>query len=151
VLLVTSRLRTSVVGNRKSDLGAEAALALLIAADGSEEIDLAERRPARVAEIELAIGTLPEEEAGEANLPTCPNDEIRIGEIIHIEIFADLFGCDFLRHLLGGRPPPSPISQQLLHRVGDLAISCLPPYPTAILRQKLLYAWVVSWACTMAA
>ena len=40
--------------------GAEAALALLVRSDRSEEIDFSEGRPVDVAEVELAVGALPE-------------------------------------------------------------------------------------------
>ena len=47
---------------------AVAALALLEGADRAQEIDLAEGRPQHVGEIELAVGALPQQEAGEAHL-----------------------------------------------------------------------------------
>ena len=42
---------------------AEPALALLKCPDGTQEIDLAERRPQHVREVELAVGALPQQEA----------------------------------------------------------------------------------------
>ncbi len=55
-------------------LCAEAVLPLLVDADGPKEIDLAEGGPVGVAEIELTIGTLPQEEAREADLAARPDD-----------------------------------------------------------------------------
>ena len=116
----------AAVQEKAYDLRAEAPLPLLIIADRPEKIDLAKGGPVGVAEIELTIGALPEEEAGEAEFATRPDDEIRIGKIIHIEILADLFGRDLFCSLLEGAPPSGPISQELLYGIGDLLPSPVP-------------------------
>jgi len=60
---------------------AEAPLALLVGADRAQEVDLAEGRPVRVAEVELTVRALPQEEAREADLAARADDEIRIRKI----------------------------------------------------------------------
>ena len=55
-------------GENRRALLPEAALALLIAADGAEEVDLAEGGPVGVAKGLLAVGALPEQEAAQADL-----------------------------------------------------------------------------------
>src|SRR3990172_4138404 len=97
------------MGSRRRDLRPEAPPALLIIPDGSEEADLAKGGPVGVAEVEFAVGALPEEEAREADLAARPDNEIRIGKIVHVEILADLFGRDLVGHLHEGHPPPRPI------------------------------------------
>lgn len=56
-------------GSSEGGSGAEAALALGVAADRAEEVDVPEVRPERLAEVELAERALPEQEAAEPLLP----------------------------------------------------------------------------------
>jgi hypothetical protein len=58
----------------------------LIAPDGSQEVDLAERGPLDITEIEFTIGTLPQHEAGESHLPGGPDNEVGIGAIVRVEV-----------------------------------------------------------------
>ena len=58
---------------------AEASLPIGVAAQRSEEVDLPESRPVHVAEVELRVGALPQEEVGEALFAACADDQIRIG------------------------------------------------------------------------
>src|SRR5688572_22647639 len=48
----------------------EAALALIVRAQGAQEVDLAERGPVRVAEVVFGVGALPQHEARESHFAT---------------------------------------------------------------------------------
>ena len=67
----------------------EASLALLVGADGPQEVDLAELGPVHVCEVEFAIGALPQQEPREADLSACSNDQVRIGKASGIKVSAD--------------------------------------------------------------
>src|SRR3990172_1783250 len=60
---------------RTSVLGAKAALPLLITADRAEQVNLAKRRPVRVAEIELAVSALPKQKTRKAHLAARADDQ----------------------------------------------------------------------------
>src|SRR5262245_65238074 len=70
--------------------GSEAAVSLLVAPDGAQEVDLAEGRPVDVAEVKLAVGALPQQEARQPDLAGGPDDQVGIGEIRGVEVPADL-------------------------------------------------------------
>src|SRR5260370_35124 len=111
-------------------LGAEAPLALLERADRSEEVDLPERRPQHVAEVELAVGALPEEEPREADLAARPDDEIGVREIGGVEVARDRVGRDALDELLQVLPLPPALSEQPPQpRARLLAAPGRPPGP----------------------
>ena len=67
----------------------EASLALLVGADGPQEVDLAELGPVHVCEVEFAIGALPQQEPRETDLSACSNDQVRIGKASGIKVSAD--------------------------------------------------------------
>ena len=58
----------------------EAAVALLVLADGAQEVDAAEVRPVWVAEVELGMRALPEKETGEPNLARRSDYQVGVGE-----------------------------------------------------------------------
>src|SRR5439155_16649 len=68
---------------------AEAAVTLLEGAHGAEEIGRPERRPVDVAEVELAVRALPEEEPRQAHLAARPDDEVGIGQIGRVEVLGE--------------------------------------------------------------
>ncbi len=59
-------------------LSPESSVALLIASDRSAKVDLPKDGPVGIAEVELAVGTLPQHEAREAHLAAGPDYQIRI-------------------------------------------------------------------------
>ena len=64
--------RTRGDGGRRAGLAAEAAVAVGVVAQRPQEVDLAEVRPVGLAEVELAVRALPEQEAGQPLLAaTC--------------------------------------------------------------------------------
>src|SRR4029079_1548815 len=62
-----------------------AADALLIRAQRPQEVDLAERRPVDIGEVQLAVGALPGEEAAQALLAARADDEVRIRQARRVE------------------------------------------------------------------
>src|SRR5439155_525930 len=106
-------------------LTAEATLALLVGADRAEEVHSPERRPVRVAEVELAVGALPQEEAREADLAAGADDEVRVGKIGRVEILADRLLRDALDDRLHVFALLVLLAQHRLHRVDDLLASAI--------------------------
>src|SRR5574337_516456 len=80
------------------------ALALLKASNGPEEVDLSEDRPIGVTKVILAVRALPEQEPAQPNLTAGSDDEIRIGQIVCIEILADLVDGDLINDILQRDP-----------------------------------------------
>src|SRR5688572_28109934 len=83
-----SRHDTPGAGCRVS--GAEAAFAGCVRAHRAQEVDAAERRPERVAEVELRMDALPEQEAGEPLLPRGADDEVGVGLALGVEVLGDV-------------------------------------------------------------
>src|SRR6266851_1587307 len=104
---------------------AEAAAALLEGADRAQEIDLAEGRPQDVGEIELAMGALPQQEAGEADLAASADDQVGIGQSGGIEMLGDRLGCDTLDRLRQGRVVVGHAVEQGANGVGDLLAAAI--------------------------
>src|SRR6266496_1777549 len=80
-----------------------------VGAERAEEVDLAERGPVGVAEVELGVGALPEEEAAQALLPRGPDDQVRVGlargvqvlgDVLHVEHPGELLDRGALRGML---------------------------------------------------
>src|SRR5439155_13937105 len=101
-------------------LTAEATLALLVGADRAEEVDLPERGPVRITEVELAVGALPQEEAREPDLAAGADDEVRVGKIGRVEILADRLLGDALDDRLHVLALLALLAQHRPHRVDDL-------------------------------
>src|SRR3954454_5811620 len=73
------RSTTSVVrGSVDTVLMAEATLSLPVRAQGANEVHLPEIGPEGFAKIELAMGRLPHQEAGQALLAGRPDDQVRV-------------------------------------------------------------------------
>ncbi len=60
-------------------LRAKTALSARVVAQGSEQVNAAERRPVGVHESDLGVGGLPEQEPRKARLATCADNEVCIG------------------------------------------------------------------------
>src|SRR6266508_4125463 len=69
-----------------------------VGAEGAEEVDLAERGPVGVAEIELGVGALPEQEVRHPLFAAGPDDQIWVGLPGGVEVVADVGGSE-----LGGQ------------------------------------------------
>ena len=92
----------------------EAPVPALIAPDCSKEIDLAERGPLDITEVELTIGTLPEHEPGEAQLPGGPDNQVGIGAVVRVEVLVQRPGGQGLENLVGALAPTPAIAEMPL-------------------------------------
>src|SRR5581483_12156103 len=80
---------------------AEPPIPVLVAPDRPHEIDLAEGGPVGVAEVELAVGALPQHEAREAHLPAGPDDQVRVGSVLGVEVLLDRVRRQIAKDVLG--------------------------------------------------
>ena len=89
---------------------AEASLALLVVADGTAELLLAEIGPEGVAEVEFGVGRLPEQVIAEAQFAAGTYQQVGVGhegggQVLGNQLVADCFGLQkALGHLLGYLP-----------------------------------------------
>ena len=92
--------------------GAEPALALGVGAHRPQEIDPSEIGPVGLAEIELRMGALPEQEAGQPLLARGADDEIGIWLSLRIEVLGDVLRIDELGEFVERRALARVLLQQ---------------------------------------
>ena len=130
---VTRRCRTRRAADQpaRRPQRAEAALALGVRADRAQEVDPAEVGPVGLAEVELAVRALPQQEAAEPLLARGADHQVGVGLALGVEVLGDVLDVDDLGELLESRCPArrAPGSSE---RTAS-AISRRPPYPTAML------------------
>src|SRR5262249_45533563 len=102
-----------------SALRAEASLAVGVAAQGPQEGGLAEAGPVAIAEVELGVRALPEQEAGEALLATGPDDQVRIRLALRVEVLGDVVDVEHLGQFLDRAAGLRVLVEQGSNRVGD--------------------------------
>ena len=90
-------------GRPRGPLPAETAGPLLVRADRPQEVDLAEGRPVGLAEVELAVGALPGQEAGQADLAGGPDDELRVRRASGVQLGGQAVGREGVGQLIGRR------------------------------------------------
>src|SRR5580704_1811935 len=95
-----------------------------VGAQRPEEVHLAEGGPVGVAEIELGVGALPEQEAAEALLARGADDQVGVGLARRVEVLGDVLDVEHFGQFLDRGAPCGLLLQQGAHRVGDL-----PPPP----------------------
>src|SRR6187431_2742899 len=100
--------------------GPETAVPLTEGTQRPEEVDLAEVRPVGLAEVELAVRALPEQETAEPLLPGGADDQVRVGLALGVEVLGDVLDVDHLRELLDARAPGGVLLQERAHGIGDL-------------------------------
>src|SRR6266542_97593 len=98
----------------------EPPLAMLIRPHRPQEVYLAEGRPGHIAEIELAVGALPEEETGQADLTARPDDEIRIGRASRVEMARDGIARDLRDGVRYRKTPFRLLCEQGAHCIDNL-------------------------------
>src|SRR3984885_11899823 len=100
--------------------GPESACSCRVAAQGAEEVDLAERGPVRFAEIQLGVGALPEQEVGEALLSAGADHEVGVGTANRVQVSGDVVGGQVVRN--GGHRQAGLVclDEQISHCVNDL-------------------------------
>ena len=100
--------------------GAEAAVPRGVRAQRAEEVHPAERGPVGVAEVELGVGALPQQEAAQALLPRGPDHQVRVGLAGRVQVLGDVLDVEDLGQLLDGGPPGGVVLEQGADRVRDL-------------------------------
>src|SRR4051795_6863609 len=73
--------------------------ALLVGAQCPQEVDLAKRRPVDVGEVQLAVRTLPGQEAAQSLLAARADDEVGIGHARGVEAGGECLARDLLGDL----------------------------------------------------
>src|SRR5688572_21906620 len=86
-----------------SRLFAEAAPPCGVRADRPQEVHLAEVRPVGLAEVELRVRALPQQEARQPLLARGADDEVRVGLALGVEVLGDVLDVEELRQVLDGR------------------------------------------------
>src|SRR5690348_844487 len=69
-----------------------ASVAALVGTDRAQKVDAAERGPQHVAEIEFAVGRLPDQESRQPLLAAGADDEVRVGHATGVEVTLDVAG-----------------------------------------------------------
>ena len=81
----------------KHALGAEAAVPRGVRAQRAEEVHPAERGPVGVAEVELGLGALPQQEAAQALLARGPDHQVRVGLAGRVQMLGDVLDVEDAR------------------------------------------------------
>src|SRR5690349_12978266 len=81
---------TTPHGVETTPSGAEATLPLGVGADGTQEVDAPEVGPVGLAEVELALRALPEQEAAEPLLPRGPDHQVGVALALGVEVLGDV-------------------------------------------------------------
>ena len=105
--------------------GPEAALALGVRTDGPQEVDAAEVGPERLAEVELRVGALPEQEAAEPLLARGADHEVGVGLALGVEVIGDVLDVDHVGELIERRAAGGVLLEQRANGVGDLAATAI--------------------------
>ena len=95
-------------------------MALLERPDRAQQVDLAERRPVDVREVEFAVRALPEQEAGEADLAAGANDQVGLGRAGGVEMARDRRRCDLIDDVRELGALRLYLAEQRPHRIGNL-------------------------------
>src|SRR5690349_1016232 len=90
----------SRAGTSRQALTAEAAVPRGVRAQRAEEVDPAERGPVGVAEVELGLGALPQQESAQALLSRGPDDQVRIGLAGRVQVLGDVLDIEDAGQLL---------------------------------------------------
>src|SRR5215469_11793652 len=91
---------------------AEAAVALSVRPQRAQEVDPPESGPVGVAEVELRVGALPEQETAQALLAGGPDDQVWIGLPGRVQVLGDVFDVQYLGKLLDRGAPAGVLLQQ---------------------------------------
>src|SRR4051794_12532033 len=98
----------------------ESTMSLRVRPHRAQEVDLPEVGPECLTEVELAVGTLPEQESRQPLLPRGPDDEVRIGLTAGVEALGDVLDVEDLRALLDRAALLGLLVQERADGAGDL-------------------------------
>src|SRR3972149_4056071 len=102
---------------------AEAAVPLLVAADGAQEGDPPEGRPVDIAEIEFTVRALPEKKTTQTHLSAGADDQVRIRNVVGVHVAADLLRGNGCGNCFQGNSLLLLLCQELLESIGNLLAS----------------------------
>ena len=85
-----------------------------------QEVDVPEVRPVGLAEVELRVRALPEQEAGQPLLAAGADDQVRVGLALGVEVLGDVLDVEHLGQLLDRGAAAGVLLEQRTDRVGDL-------------------------------
>src|SRR4051812_19898088 len=80
--------------------GAEATLALGVGPDRAKEVNATEVGPVGLAEVELRLRALPQQEATQPLLPRRADHQVRVGLALGVEVLGDVLDVEDLGELL---------------------------------------------------
>src|SRR5262245_21851332 len=104
----------------RAALGAEPAVPSRVGAQRPEEVDPSEVGAVRLAEVQLGVRGLPQQEAGQPLFAGRSDHQIGIGLTLGVEVLGDVFDVEDLGQLLDGRTPTCVVMEQRADRVGNL-------------------------------
>src|SRR4051812_48714627 len=101
--------------------GTEATVPVAVGAQGPQEVDVPERGPVGVAEVELAVGALPEQESGQPLLAGGADQQVGVGLAAGVEVLGDVLDVEEGGDLLEAGALGGMLGEQTADGVGDLA------------------------------
>src|ERR1035437_2332056 len=113
--------RWSNVNPREEELAPVTSFALGIRTQRPKEVDVSEVRPVGLAEIELTVRALPEQEATEPLLAGRADYQVGVGLTPGVEMVRDVFDVKDLSELLDRGPLGRVLQQHRADGIGDLA------------------------------
>src|SRR6516164_4087900 len=100
--------------------GTEPAMPRGVRPQRAEEVHPPESRPVGVAEVELRVDALPQQEAAQPLLPRGADHQVRVGLSGRVQVVGDVLHVQDLGQLLDAGPLGRVVVQQRPYRVGDL-------------------------------
>jgi hypothetical protein len=120
---VRVRPRSGTSGKRPS--ATKPPLPVLVGPDCSQEVDLPKGRPRHVAEIEFAVGALPEEKAGQADFAARSDDQIGIRHSSGVKVAGDPLAGDPSDRLANRLTPLIVLCEEATHGIDDFVTSAI--------------------------
>ena len=104
----------------------EAALSQRVGPDGPQEVHPPELGPVGLAEVELRLRALPQQEPAQPLLPRRTDHQVRVGLTLGVEVLGDVLDVDDLGELLQRGAPGGVLAEQGADGVGDLPAAAVP-------------------------
>src|SRR6185312_7665266 len=105
---------------------AEPSLPRAVAAQGAQEVDLPELRPVRVAEVELGVGRLPEQEVRQPLFPRGADDQVGLGLTGGVEVRGDVVDGQLVGNLREGGAAGRAVAEQVADGLDDFLPAAVP-------------------------
>src|SRR5215831_6842632 len=114
------RRQSPTVESGLAELGAEPAVPRGVGPQRPEEVHPPEGRPVGIAEVELRVDALPQQEAAQPLLPRGADHQVRVGLAGRVQVVGDVLHVQDLGQFLDAGSLGRVVVQQRPHRVGDL-------------------------------